>query len=221
MVTVSDDATVVENDLSSGRLTCPDCGSGLARWGWARTRPIREGTPDRTRHHRPRRARCTGCGVTHVLLSVVLAARRADGAAVIAAAVEANTTRRWGHRRIAAWLGRPASTVRGWLRAFAASASVIAAAFLGWTARDAPDAAAVWPAPAAGQAARALQAVNAYAAGIGDRFAVGAVTWVRAGITATAGRLFTASWWAEPLTALTELPHFCSLKFPTPGRSVA
>lgn len=73
---------------------------------------------------------------------------------------------------------------------------MIAAAFLGWTARDAPDAAAVWPAPAGGQAARALQAVNAYAAGITDRFAVGALTWVRAGITATAGRLFTASWWA-------------------------
>lgn len=206
MVTVSDDATVVENDLSSGRLTCPSCGSGLVRWGWARARPIRDGAPGRTRHHRPRRARCSGCGVTHVLLCVVLAARRADGAAVIGAAVEANMTRRWGHRRIAAWLGRPVSTVRGWLRAFAASASVIAAAFLGWTARDAPDAAAVWPAPAGGSAARALQAVSAYAAGVTDRFSVGVVTWVRAGITATAGRLFTASWWADQFQHESALP---------------
>ena len=195
MVTVSDDATVVESDLSSGRLACPSCGSALTRWGWARPRPIREGFRGRSRDHRPRRARCGGCGATHVLLAVALAARRADQAAVIAAAIEAKVTRGMGHRAIAAWLGRPTSTVRGWLRAFARSATAIAVVFLGWTARDAPDAAAVWPAPTGGSAARALAAVSAYAAAVSDRFSVGAVTWVRAGITATAGRLFTASWW--------------------------
>lgn len=196
MVTVSDDAGVVESDLGSGRLACPDCGDRLARWGWARSRPIREGVGGRSRRHRPRRARCAGCGTTHVLLAVALAARRADQAVVIAVAVEANTVRGMGHRAIASWLGRPASTVRGWLRAFARSAKSIATAFLGWTIRDAPDAAAIWPAPAGDGAARALQAVGAYAAASGGRFGVGTVTWVRAGITATAGRLFTVSWWA-------------------------
>lgn len=197
MVTVSDEATVVETDLAAGRLACPGCGDSLVRWGWARSRPIREGSSGWARDHRPRRARCGGCGATHVLLAVALAARRADAAAVIAAAIEAKVARGMGHRVIASWLGRPVSTVRGWLRAFARSAAALTAAFLGWTARDAPDAAAVWPAPAGGSAARALAAVSAYAAGISDRFSVGAVTWVRAGITATSGRLFTASWWAE------------------------
>lgn len=196
MVTVGDDVSVVETDLTVGRLVCPGCGDRLARWGWARSRLIREHSSGGTRRHRPRRARCTGCGATHVLLAVTLAARRADAAAVIAAAVEAKVARGMGHRVIASWLGRPMSTVRGWLRAFAASAEAIVAAFLAWTARHAADAAAVWPAPAGDSAGRALQALGAYAAAVADRFGVGTVTWVRAGITATSGRLFTASWWA-------------------------
>lgn len=197
MMTVSDDAVIVERDLSAGRLACPGCGSRLVRWGWARARLIREGRVGRVQRHRPRRVRCTGCGSTHVLLAVTLAARRADDAAVIGAAIEAKVIWGWGHRKIAGWLGRPASTVRGWLRAFGASAAAIGAAFLEWTARDAPDAAAIWPSLAGDQSARALAAVNAYAAGVADRFGVGALTWVRAGITATAGRLFSVSRWVE------------------------
>jgi hypothetical protein len=63
-----------------------------------------------------------------VLLPSSCLARRADEVAVIGAAVSAKATG-LGHRRIAERLGRPASTVRGWLRAFAARAERIRAAF--------------------------------------------------------------------------------------------
>ena len=68
---------------------------------------------------RPRRARCAGCLVTHVLLPVTVLLRRADAVEVIGAALMARAAG-LGHRRIAAWLGVPAGTVRGWLRRWAA-----------------------------------------------------------------------------------------------------
>lgn len=146
--------------------------------------------------HRPRRARCSGCRVTHVLLDVLLAARRADTAAVIAAAVEAKIAAGSGHRKIAAWLGRPATTVRGWLRAFAGSASRIADWFTALVLRAAPDPAVIWPAPAASTPAAALSALLGYAAGLGRRFdAVGMVPWVQAGIAASHGGLFSRRFW--------------------------
>ena len=50
-----------------------------------------------------------------MLLAASMLARRADGVAVIGAAVLAKAAGA-GHRTIAANSGRPASTVRGWLR---------------------------------------------------------------------------------------------------------
>jgi hypothetical protein len=70
---------------------------------------------------RPRRARCVVCEVTHVLLSVACVLRRADGVEVIGVGLRLKAAGD-GHRPIAERLGRPASTVRGWLRAFAGSA---------------------------------------------------------------------------------------------------
>jgi hypothetical protein len=67
---------------------------------------------------RPRRARCAGCGATHVLLPVVLLLRRADAVVVIGTALSAKAGGA-GYRRIAVGLGRPVETVRGWLRRFA------------------------------------------------------------------------------------------------------
>lgn len=196
MVTVSDDVWAVEVDLVEGRIGCPECGGRLHPWGSARVRQVRVGLGEVGRH-RPRRGRCAGCGVTHVLLAVSLALRRADAAAVIAAAVEAKVVRGLGHRRIAAVLGRPVSTVRGWLRVFASSAGAVVEAFMALVLRDAPDAAALWPAPNRGEGARALAVLAAYAAAVARRFGVGTVAWVRAGITATDGRLFSAPWWRE------------------------
>lgn len=99
-----------------------------------------------------------------MLLEVRLAARRADAAEVIAAAVE-SMIMGWGHRRIAAGCGRPVSTVRDWLRSFRASAGRMADWFAGLLARDAVDAVVLWPKPAGFAVGEALSAVMAYAEG--------------------------------------------------------
>jgi hypothetical protein len=57
-------------------------------------------------------------------------ARRADGVAVIGAAVLAKAAGA-GHRTVAAGNGRPASTVRGWLRRFAERAEQLRVLFTG------------------------------------------------------------------------------------------
>jgi hypothetical protein len=56
--------------------------------------------------------------------------RRADAVAVIGRALLA-TVGGWGHRRIAGLLGRPVSTVRGWLRRFGARAQGLGVLFTG------------------------------------------------------------------------------------------
>jgi hypothetical protein len=61
---------------------------------------------------------------THVLMSTAWLSRRGDAVSVIGAALLAKATGS-GHRPIAAALGRPASTVRGWLRRFSALAEVV------------------------------------------------------------------------------------------------
>ncbi|WP_372465397.1 DUF6431 domain-containing protein [Spelaeicoccus albus] len=198
MLTVNHDLKTVERDLEHGRLPCPGCGGRLRGWGWARARIIRARAGNR--RVRPRRARCAGCLATHVLLTVSLAARRADSAAVIASAIENKIIHAHGHRRIAATIGRPASTVRGWLRAFTACADAITDRFTRLIVRHSPDAAGIWPAPASSPAGAALSALMGYAAGLGDRFGVGTLTWIRAGIAACHGRLFTAGFWTRPPT---------------------
>lgn len=197
MLTVNDDASSVESALLNGRLACPGCRGVLRPWGWARERSIRHGTGTgrELRSHCPRRARCTGCSGTHVLLGVELAARRADTAAVIAAAVEAKTSTGAGHRPIAALLDRPASTVRGWLRSFAASAGPILRAFTGLLHRDGADPAGLWPAPAPSPAGAALAAVTAYASVLAERFTVAALPWQSAGLAAAGPFFFSTARW--------------------------
>lgn len=209
MITVSDDPVDVDTALVRGELSCPGCAARLVPWGSARPRRVRYGieSPGVVRVHRPRRARCAGCGVTHVLLDVRLAARRADAAEVIAAAVEAKVAVGWGHRRIAAWLGRAATTVRGWLRAFAASASRIVEWFSVVVVRDAPDAAVLWPKPSESTPAAALSALLAYAEALRRRFGVsGVVAWVQVGVAASNGRLFDRWFWAAAVQHESALP---------------
>jgi hypothetical protein len=110
MLTVETDPVVVEERLASGRLACPGCSVVLARWGRARSRQVRD--TGGGLWIVPRRARCTGCGATHVLLPVLLLVRRADTAAVIGAGLAAKAIGA-GHRLIATLLDRPPETVRG------------------------------------------------------------------------------------------------------------
>jgi hypothetical protein len=112
VVTVEVDADGVERRLAGGRLACPGCGGVLTGWGHGRERTVRG--PDGSVRVRPRRSRCAGCGVTHVLLPVVLLVRRADAAVVIGSALAAKAAGA-GYRSIAVALCRPADTVRGWI----------------------------------------------------------------------------------------------------------
>lgn len=101
--------------------SCGACGGSFKPWGYARTRVVRERGGLR-RIVRPRRIRCRGCRVTHVLVPAALCApRRADCARVVLGALLANAAGR-GHRAIAAELALPPDTVRGWLRRARANA---------------------------------------------------------------------------------------------------
>lgn len=103
-------------DLASGALACPSCGAGRLRvWGYGRERVIRMHGGER-RRLRARRGRCRSCGATHLLVPSWAVPRRADGAAVIAAAAARSALHGAGTARLGGQLGVPASTVRGWLR---------------------------------------------------------------------------------------------------------
>ncbi len=103
-----------EESLLEGAMRCPQCAGTLRPHGHARTRTVR-GLGTATLTVTPRRARCAECGATQILLPGALSARRADATEVIGHALAAKAAGS-GFRAIAARLGRPASTVRRWLR---------------------------------------------------------------------------------------------------------
>jgi hypothetical protein len=123
------DGERLEADLAAGRICCPGCGGSLSRWGFAREREVR--MLDGMRSLRPRRAYCGSCATTHVIAPAWSVPRRRDGAEVIGEALLAKA-RGDGHRTIAARLGRPQATVRGWLRAFALRADAVERSALRW-----------------------------------------------------------------------------------------
>jgi len=147
VVTVEADLDGVERRLAAGELWCPSCSCAVLR-GWGRTRSRQVRGPDGPVQLCPRRSRCTGCGVTHVLLPVSALLRRADTAAVIVSALAAKARCGVGFRRIAADLGRPGETVRGWLRRFAERAEAVRSMFTVWLRALDPD--PVMPDPAGG-----------------------------------------------------------------------
>lgn len=126
MKIVGTDAPEVERALLAGELACPECDGQLRPWSWARERVVRRGGNEE--HRRPRRSRCGDCESTHVLLAEDSLLRRRDLVEVIGAALVAKASGQ-GHRRVAAALGVHPSTVRGWLRRFAASAKAIRSFF--------------------------------------------------------------------------------------------
>lgn len=190
MVTVGVDAARVEAGLISGRLGCPGCGGVLAPWGWARRRVLRGGSSPVV--VRPRRARCGGCGASHVLLPVFALVRRADLVEVIGAAL-AWKAAGMGARVIAALLGRASETVRGWLRRFTSRAEVVRRFFTVLLVDVGVD-----PVP---PAATGSPFADAVAAVVAARFAaasrwpyVGAVSPWRVASAATGGALLLPSW---------------------------
>jgi hypothetical protein len=191
VLTVEVSVRLVERRLAAGEIGCPGCGGVLAPWGWARERVLRGPGCGRVRL-RPRRARCRGCGVTHVLLPVSVLLRRADLAEVIGAALVARALGR-GVRAIAAMAGRPAGTVRGWCRRFAARAEQVRVFFTVLLVDVGVDPAV--PAAAGTVVADAVAAVAGAAAAVAARWpAVGMVPPWQAASAASGGRLLSPSW---------------------------
>jgi hypothetical protein len=115
VVIITPDLQHAERALLEGRFPCPRCQGVLRPHGTARRRTVR-GPGQHRLVVTPRRARCPDCSTTHVLLPAELVPRRADSAQVIGQAL-VDKAQGHGWRTIAARAGRPASTVRRWLRA--------------------------------------------------------------------------------------------------------
>jgi hypothetical protein len=122
-----------------------------------------------------------------VLLPVVALVRRADLAEVIGVALVAKA-RGLGVRRIAAGLGRPVGTVRGWLRRFAGRAGRVRVLFTGLLVGVGVD--PVVPGPAGSVFADAVAAVLGAAGAVAARWPVlGVVSPWRAASAVTNGLL--------------------------------
>lgn len=192
---VGTDEAVVEQELVGGLLACPACREGLGPWGQGRWRVLRRGEGEEERF-RPRRARCRAgdCKKTHVLLPDTSLIRRRDEVAVIGTAVQTKAAGS-GHRPIAAALGLPASTVRGWLRAFVRDAEAIRAHFTRWAHALDPS---LGPIQATGEAfSDALEAI-----GVATRAAVlrlgSRPAWSLASVMSGGALLCHTSWPWEP-----------------------
>lgn len=125
---VGTDVVEVERALGAGELGCPCCGHRLGPWGWGRWRPVRlsGGVEER---RRPRRSRCSSCGVTHVLLWTDTLLRRRDCVSVIGAALAARAQGLSMAKVAAVVVGVALSTVRRWLRRFAVNAESVRVRF--------------------------------------------------------------------------------------------
>ncbi|MCI0686306.1 MAG: hypothetical protein L0Y54_03575 [Sporichthyaceae bacterium] len=140
----------------------------------------------------PRRSRCSLCLVTHVLLPVVALLRRADLAEVVGRALVAKA-RGSGARTIAALLGRPPDTVRGWLRRFDSRAEMVRRVFTGLLVDVAPD--PVVPAAMCSVFADAVAVVLGAARAVLIRWPrLGEVPAWQAASAASNGRLLSPSW---------------------------
>ncbi len=190
MLTVNGDRGVVERQLAGGELSCPSCGGVLGGWGTAVTRPVRqlEGMDELVT---PRRSRCRGCGAAHVLLPAGLFSRRADAGAVIGRALEAKAAGR-GHRAVAVLVGRPVSTVRGWVRALGRHAARVREEFTSLAASLVTD--PPLPGPGGSLLADAVAAVAAAAAAAAMLPGVGAVARWELASAVTCGLLLAPSW---------------------------
>jgi len=126
-----------------------------------------------------------GCLRTHVLLPVSVLLRRADAVTVIGAALLAKTSG-WGHRRVAARVGLPASTVRGWSRRIAVVADRVLAVLAAVAAELGTE--FVPPAPTTDPGASVVEFVGALARAVARRMGGSCSPW-RLAAACCGGRL--------------------------------
>jgi hypothetical protein len=130
--------------------------------------------------------------VTHVLLPVSVLLRRADLAEVIGVALVAKA-RGGGVRAIAAVLGRPVDTVRGWCRRFGRRAEQVRMFFTVLLADVGVD--PLMPAATATVVADAVSAIAGACSAVAARWPVlGTVPPWQAASAASGGRLLAAAW---------------------------
>lgn len=130
-----------------------------------------------------------------MLLPVRVLLRRRDSVEVIGAALLANQAGA-GHRRISAEVGVPATTVRGWLRRFAAKAEFLRSQFMALAHVLDRDLGRVEPQGSV--IADALAAIGVAAAAAVRRFGPSPPWWFASG--ASGGRLLSNT--NSPLPAL-------------------
>src|SRR5438477_4053717 len=173
--------------LGNGVLSCPGCGGRLGGHGHAVRRRVfrRCRVPVSVQ---PRRARCSSCGVTHVLLPAWLLVRRCDSAGVIGEML-ARAARGQGFRSIAAASGVPEDTVRDRLRRFRTSAAGVREFFTRLAGALAVD--PVPLDPAGGVLGDAVVAVAAAAAAAAGRWPALAVSGWELAAVVTAGSLLS------------------------------
>lgn len=203
MLTVEVDVAAVEKRLLAGLVSCPRCSGVLRPWGFARPRWLR--TSSGRLRVRPRRARCAGCGRSHVLLSADALLRRADAVEVIGAGLVAKAAGA-GSRRVAGLLGRARSTVRGWLARFGGRAELLRRLFTQVLVDVDPDPV---PPPVAGSVfADAVAAIVSAAAVVARRWGLSMLTvspWRVAGAV-TAGRLLSPDLLVLPINTSAPWP---------------
>src|SRR5664279_1065745 len=175
-----------ERALRAGTMSCPRCTGQLRPYGHGRTRTVR-GLGAAMLTVTPRRARCADCAGTQILLPTELTTRRADSTEVIGNALAAKANGA-GFRTIAKRLGRPASTVRAWLRR-------VPDCHAEWFYRRAVERAAkydrellVRPAPHKTVLGHALNLLAGAAVRLRERFGVRIAPWALIGVFAQ-GRL--------------------------------
>ncbi|MFF0134787.1 hypothetical protein ACFYTG_56185 [Streptomyces mirabilis] len=127
------------------------------------------------------------------MLPVSVLSRRADVVEVIGAGLQMKAGGA-GHRAIADLLGRPATTVRGWLRRFAARAAVLAGFFTTQLVALAADPVLALPAPAASVFADAVAAVIAVSMAVRARFPMVAAPIWQVASAVSRGSLMAPRW---------------------------
>jgi hypothetical protein len=193
MLTVGKDVREVERKLRAGQFSCPGCGGRLAPWSHGRPRVV-FGTGALRWRLRPRRARCAGCRVTHVLLPASVLARRRDEVGVIGAALELAAGGA-SCAAIARSLGRPVGLVRGWVGRLARRAGQVRAVFTVLVVALDPDPPPIGP--EASPLADAVAAITAAAVAFTHRFLVVVSPWELASAV-TAGSLLAPVIMAVP-----------------------